>query len=49
MKYFKSLIIIVLLFVCDIAKGQSEASILDRIDFSDTTMIYNDFMWICYT
>ncbi len=45
MKYFKSLIIIVLLFACNMAKGQSEASILDRIDFNDTTMINNDLMW----
>lgn len=45
MKYFKSLIIILLLAVANVAVGQVEESILDRIDFSDTTMINNDFMW----
>lgn len=45
MKRFKSLIIIVLLLVVSIAKGQADDSLLDRIDFSDTTMIQGDLMW----
>lgn len=42
---FKSLIIIVLLFVVNLSEGQVEESALDRIDFNDTTMVDSDFMW----
>ena len=45
MKYIKTLIIIVLLAVVNVAVGQAEGSILDSIDFNDTTMIDGDFMW----
>lgn len=45
MKYFKSLIIILLLLANCKTVAQVEESVLDRIDFNDTTMINNDFMW----
>ena len=45
MKIYKLLIIIVLMFVCSMAKGQTDDSLLDQIDFSDTTLIEGDFMW----
>ena len=45
MKLVKSLIIIVLMSVFSVVKGQSDASLLDRIDFNDTTLIEGDFMW----
>ena len=45
MKYFKLLIIIVLLAIFNIVEGQVEDSILDEIDFNDTTLIESDFMW----
>ena len=45
MKYFKSLIVIMLLAIANTMTGQSEESVLDRIDFNDTTMINSDLMW----
>lgn len=45
MKYIKSLIIIILFAIANMAVGQSGKSVLDRIDFNDTTMIDGDFMW----
>ena len=45
MKCFKSLVIIVLLLANIVAKGQADDSLLDKIDFNDTTLIEGDFMW----
>lgn len=45
MKVFKSLVIIVLLSVFSMARGQADDSLLDKIDFNDTTLIASDFMW----
>lgn len=45
MKHIKSLIIIVLMFACPWMKGQADDSLLDKIDFNDTTLIEGDFMW----
>lgn len=45
MNYIKSLLIIVMLFLSNVTIAQDEGSILDKIDFNDTTMIDNDFMW----
>lgn len=45
MKLFKSILIIVLLSVFVMAKGQDDGSLLDQIDFRDTTLIEGDFMW----
>ena len=45
MKLLKIFVIIVLLFECSLAKGQADDALLDKIDFSNTTMIESDFMW----
>ena len=45
MKVFKSLVIIVLLSVFSMVRGQADDSLLDKIDFNDTTLIAGDFMW----
>ena len=45
MKSIKILIIIVLMSVVFVAKGQTDDALLDRIDFNDTTLIHSDFMW----
>ena len=45
MKCIKLLIIILLLTIDNTMMGQSEESILDKIDFNDTTMINSDLMW----
>ena len=45
MKYFKTLIIIVLMLAYEAAFGQGGVAVLDEIDFNDTTMINSDFMW----
>ena len=45
MKIFKSLIIIVLMSMLSIAKGQTDDSLLEQIDFRDTTLIKGDFLW----
>lgn len=44
MKTFKSLIIIVLMFVFSPLRGQTYDAFLDKIDFSDTTLIESEFM-----
>lgn len=43
--WFKSLIISILLFVSVVASGQADDTLLDKIDFNDTTQIEGDFMW----
>ena len=45
MKCLKSLVIIVLLTVFSMVKGQTDDSLLNQIDFSDTSLIEGDFMW----
>ena len=45
MKLIKNLIIIVLLSVISIARGQADDALLDKIDFNDTTLIQGNFMW----
>lgn len=45
MKYFKLLIIIMLLIFTNKAFGQNGMSALDSIDFNDTTTVYSNFMW----
>lgn len=46
MRFVKSLIIMVLLLASSVAKGQDDKSLLDEIDFNDTTLIENDSMWL---
>lgn len=45
MRFVKALIIIVLLSAFSVAKGQTDNSLLDKIDFNDTTLIEGDLMW----
>lgn len=45
MKLHKIFIIIVLMSLLSVSKGQTNDSLLDQIDFNDTTLIAGDFMW----
>ena len=45
MKLLKIFVIIVLVSVFSFSKGQTDESLLNQIDFNDTTLIAGDFMW----
>lgn len=45
MKLLKTFVIIVLVLVFSVSEGQTNESLLDQIDFNDTTLIAGDFMW----